>query len=157
MKIEKYNSPNFNARKNGGKPKYLILHATFTETEEEAFDVYMDASTELSCHYMVCEDGRIQQFVDEEMRAWHAGKSFWRGETDLNSWSIGIEADNRKGTPFPDVQIKALITLCKDICVRHAIPPENVLAHSDIAPGRKSDPGDLFPWEKLAEEGVVCK
>src|SRR5690606_12608308 len=104
------------------------------------------------------EDGHICQLVDEERRAWHAGKSFWRGETDINSRSIGIEIANPGHEfgyrPFPDVQIEAVIRLCHGILSRHPIPPRNVLAHSDIAPDRKEDPGELFPWSQLAAEGI---
>ncbi len=103
------------------------------------------------------EDGGVLQLVPESRRAWHAGISFWAGETDMNSASIGIEIvhpGHDDPRPYPAAQIEATAALAKDICRRHAIPPERVLAHSDIAPGRKRDPGEFFPWEALARHGV---
>jgi N-acetylmuramoyl-L-alanine amidase len=111
----------------------------------------------VSAHYFVHENGDILQLLPEERRAWHAGKSFWAGETDMNSASIGVEivhpghADPR---PFPPRQIDAVAALARDICERRAIPNERVLAHSDIAASRKIDPGEFFPWDELARQGV---
>jgi N-acetylmuramoyl-L-alanine amidase len=106
----------------------------------------------------VFEDGRILRMVDESRRAWHAGKSLWAGETDINSRSVGIEITNPGHEfgyrPFPDPQVAAVIALCRDILSRHPIPPERVLAHSDVAPLRKDDPGELFPWDRLFASGV---
>lgn len=114
--------------------------------------------SQVSSHYLVHEDGRVVQMVRESDRAWHAGKSFWAGERDLNSVSIGIEIVNcghQLGyDDFPEVQITAVIKLCRGIIRRHRIVPERVLAHSDIAPGRKVDPGEKFPWGILAAKGV---
>jgi N-acetylmuramoyl-L-alanine amidase len=112
----------------------------------------------VSSHYFVFEDGRIAQLVEEERRAWHAGKSFWAGETDINARSIGIEIANPGHefgyVPFPEAQIAAVIDLCRDILSRHLIPPARILAHSDVAPLRKEDPGELFPWDRLHAAGV---
>jgi N-acetylmuramoyl-L-alanine amidase len=117
-----------------------------------------DPRAELSSHYVVDEEGRIVQLVSEARRAWHAGVGVWKGERDLNSASIGIEicnAGHDGGLPdFPAPQIDAVVALCRDIAARHAIRPERVLAHSDIAPGRKRDPGERFPWGALAKAGV---
>ena len=133
------------------------------ETGEAALGRMLDAKAEVSAHYMVWEDGRVTQLVDEGERAWHAGASCWAGETDLNSCSIGIEIvngghdfPNEDGTlpTYPDAQIEALITLARDIIARQDISPARILAHSDIAPERKIDPGEHFPWETLAQEGI---
>ena len=127
-------------------------------TTESAIALLCDPAAEVSAHYVIDEAGRIVQLVPEALRAWHAGVSVWKGERDLNSASIGIEIANPGhdgGLPaFPEVQIAATIALCRDILARHKIPPERVLAHSDIAPGRKRDPGERFPWDQLAAAGV---
>ena len=127
-------------------------------TGEAALKVLLDPVSELSAHYFVWEDGVIDQLVGESDRAWHAGKARWRGESDLNSASIGVEIVNPGhdggSPPFPERQIAATIALGRDICARWAIPPERVLAHSDIAPARKRDPGEAFPWERLWRGGV---
>ncbi|MBU6474412.1 MAG: N-acetylmuramoyl-L-alanine amidase [Alphaproteobacteria bacterium] len=153
-------SPNFGPRPEGKKIKYLILHYTGTETSYEALRLLQggDKDHEVSAHYMVDEDGSVMRLVDESLRAWHAGKSYWEGETDINSCSIGIEIQNAGhdfGLPgFPDTQIAAVIELCREIMARHKILPCHVLGHSDVAPGRKKDPGEKFPWQKLAEAGI---
>ncbi|WP_309085274.1 N-acetylmuramoyl-L-alanine amidase [Chelativorans sp.] len=151
-------SPNFNERRDGRKPDALILHYTAMETGESAEDWLCSPVSEVSCHYLVHEDGRVVQMVPEAGRAWHAGKGSWNGESDVNSFSIGIEIVNpghRFGYPdFPVTQIEAVIQLCHDICRRHSIPPRRVLAHSDTAPGRKIDPGEKFPWGLLARRGI---
>ena len=150
-------SPNFGERRGAG-PNCLILHYTGMPTGEAALDLLTDRSSEVSCHYFIWEDGRIEQLVAEGARAWHAGKAFWKGESDLNSASIGVEIVNPGhdgGSPsFPDRQIGATIALARDILSRWRIPPERVLAHSDVAPGRKRDPGEAFPWRRLKEGGV---
>ncbi|PRD45204.1 N-acetylmuramoyl-L-alanine amidase [Phyllobacterium phragmitis] len=151
-------SPNFGPRQDGKRVSILILHYTGMETGEAAEALLESPESEVSAHYVVHEDGRIVQMVPERERAWHAGKSFWHGETDINSCSIGIEIVNqgpRGDFPeFPDAQIKAVIALSRDICTRHSIRPERVLAHSDIAPSRKIDPGEKFPWERLHHAGI---
>jgi N-acetylmuramoyl-L-alanine amidase len=151
-------SPNFSARRNGRVPDMLILHYTGMPTAEGALGWLAREESQVSSHYFVFEDGRVVQLVPEAARAWHAGKSVWRGETDINSASIGIEIANPGhpgGLPdFPPAQIKAVIDLCRDIVDRNAIPAERVLAHSDVAPVRKIDPGENFPWARLAEAGI---
>lgn len=151
-------SANFGPRKDSKKPQYLILHYTGLATAQEALDILKCPEREVSAHYLVHEDGQVVQMVAESERAWHAGKSCWKGERDINSASIGIEivnaGDLENFPPFPDVQIDAVIDLCRSICERHNIPPENVLAHSDIAPERKIDPGENFPWHRLYQAGV---
>lgn len=151
-------SPNHNERPTGGPIDILLLHYTGMPEAERALRWLCDPESAVSCHYFVFEDGRVAQLVDEERRAWHAGKSYWAGETDINSRSIGIEISNPGHefgyVPYPDVQIDAVIALCRDIVTRRAIPAERVLAHSDIAPMRKADPGELFPWEQLNVAGV---
>jgi N-acetylmuramoyl-L-alanine amidase len=136
----------------------IILHYTGMASGEAACDLLCDPEAQVSCHYLVWEDGRIWQLVAESRRAWHAGKSFWAGETDLNSRSIGIEIVNPGhdggAPPFPDTQIDAVIALCRDISARLRIKPERILGHSDIAPGRKSDPGEIFPWPRLHAAGL---
>ena len=117
-----------------------------------------DSTSEVSAHYFIDEDGTITQLVDEEKRAWHAGVSFWAGETDINGQSIGIELQNPGHEwgyrEFPEQQIDALGGLAIEVLIRHAIPAKNVLGHSDIAPERKQDPGELFPWQRLATMNV---
>lgn len=150
-------SANHGERRGGRQPDMIILHYTGMDTAKHALDWLTVPESEVSCHYLVFEDGRVAQLVPEERRAWHAGKSFWKGETDINSASIGIEIANA-GHPalpdFPEAQIDAVVALCRDIAARRRILPERVLAHSDIAPVRKIDPGEKFPWEVLAAHGV---
>lgn len=149
-------SPNFNER--ALPVSMLVLHYTGMETGRGAIDRLADPAAKVSSHYVVEEDGCIIAMVDEARRAWHAGLSYWRGITDVNSASIGIEIVNgghEFGLPaFPDAQIDAVIRLSRQIIARHGIKPVNVTGHSDIAPGRKIDPGEKFPWERLAREGV---
>lgn len=151
-------SPNHGERRNGLKPDLLLLHYTSMETAEAAIDWLCAPVSQVSCHYLVGEDGQVVQMVDEDRRAWHAGASRWAGETDINSCSIGIEVQNvgpSGGYPgFPDIQMDAVEALCLDILSRHKIPAERVLAHSDVAPGRKIDPGEKFDWARLHRAGV---
>jgi N-acetylmuramoyl-L-alanine amidase len=151
-------SPNFGERKDGKRINAIILHYTGMKTGIAAEDWLCADESQVSSHYLVHEDGRIVQMVRENDRAWHAGKSYWKGERDLNSVSVGIEIVNPGHSlgyeEFPDAQIEAVIKLCRGIIKRHKIAPERVLAHSDIAPGRKVDPGEKFPWLRLAEHGV---
>ena len=150
-------SPNFGDRR-GRAIDALILHYTGMASGDVALARLCDPDAEVSCHYLVWEDGRIDQLVAEADRAWHAGRSFWAGETDLNSCSIGIEVVNGghdHGLPaFPPAQTRAVAALAKDICRRHHIPAARALGHSDIAPDRKQDPGERFPWPELAAAGV---
>ena len=150
-------SPNCNERKDGAKPSMLILHYTGTKTAEEADAVYMTPD-KVSPHYMIDQNATVTRYVDETLRAWHAGQSSWDGHKDINSVSIGIEVVNGghdAGLPgFPEVQIKGLIELINDIRSRWNIPDCRVLGHSDIAPGRKIDPGEHFPWHLLQKAGI---
>jgi N-acetylmuramoyl-L-alanine amidase len=158
MKIIERRSPNFNERVGEGVPDILIMHYTGMQTCQAAVERLTDAASRVSSHYTIDEDGTIYRHVAEEMRAWHAGASHWRGATDINSRSVGIEIVNPGHEfgyrAFPDVQIAAVIELSRGIVSRHRIPPRNVIGHSDIAPGRKTDPGELFPWKPLAEAGL---
>jgi N-acetylmuramoyl-L-alanine amidase len=152
-------SPNFNERRDGVKPSLIILHYTGMQTAEAALARLCDPVAEVSAHYMIYEDGEVVQMVDEAMRAWHAGVSVWGDITDVNSHSIGIELVNPGHEfgyrPFPNVQIRALKDLCREIMLRWEIKPEGVLGHSDVAPERKQDPGELFPWDELEREGLA--
>ena len=161
MIITQCPSPNFDDRTL--PVTLLILHYTGMETGQAALSRMCDGEAKVSAHYMVSEDGGITQLVDEDKRAWHAGVSEWAGESNINSASVGIEIANgghdfRDANgglpPYPDVQINAVIALSKAIMARHAITPTNVLGHSDIAPARKQDPGEHFPWQGLAAAGI---
>ncbi len=136
----------------------LVLHYTGMQTGQAALERMCDPEAKVAAHYMVEEDGRIFQLVDESKRAWHAGVGTWRGLDDINSRSIGIEIVNGGhdyGLPdFPEIQIDAVIALCRDVLSRHQILQSDIVGHSDIAPGRKDDPGEKFPWEKLAHAGI---
>lgn len=150
-------SPNFDARNRG--IDMIILHYTGMTTTNEALDRLTDSSSRVSAHYVIDEDGVIYALVPEDMRAWHAGVGAWKGATDINARSIGIELVNpghewgyRK---FPVRQIEMLIAVIRDVKTRHEIPVNGILGHSDVAPQRKEDPGELFPWGKLATEGLA--
>ena len=151
-------SPNFSERRNGLKARLLILHYTGLLTVERSIEVLADPRGQVSCHYVIDGDGRITQMVAEELRAWHAGVSSWAGETDINSCSIGIEIHNpghSHGYPdFGPAQMDAVRELSLDIVTRHRMARPAVLAHSDIAPARKGDPGEKFDWPMLARAGV---
>ena len=151
-------SPNFGQRRGPLEPDMIVLHYTGMETGVAAARWLCDPASEVSSHYLVHEDGGIVQMVRESDRAWHAGKSSWRGHTDINSCSIGIEIVNPGHElgyhAFPKRQIAAVVELCHGISSRHTVPPERILAHSDVAPGRKVDPGEKFPWRQLAGAGV---
>jgi N-acetylmuramoyl-L-alanine amidase len=156
-------SPNCGERKDGKRPDMIVLHYTGMASGPLAEDWLCNIESEVSAHYIVHEDGRIVQMVPETARAWHAGQSFWAGETDINSRSVGIEIVNpghkdanpaNPPAPFDDAQVSAVIDLCKGIMARWTITPQRVLGHSDVAPGRKIDPGELFPWDRLAAEGI---
>jgi N-acetylmuramoyl-L-alanine amidase len=149
-------SPNQDAR--DARIDILLLHYTGMQTGAEALARLTDKEARVSSHYFVEEDGRIDQLVPEARRAWHAGLSSWKGATDINSRSIGIEIVNpghENGyRDFPDPQIEAVIALCRNILSRRTIRRERVLAHSDVAPARKNDPGEKFPWARLAAAGI---
>lgn len=150
-------SPNHGERR-VAEPDMLLLHYTGMPDSEGALRWLCNPASEVSAHYVVFEDGRIVQCVPEARRAWHAGASSWQGETDINSRSIGIEIANAghdaDAPPYPELQIAALIELCSDILARNPIPPERVLGHSDVAPLRKRDPGEWFPWARMHTAGI---
>lgn len=149
---------NRNQRIGAAVPDVLLLHYTGMPSMEAALDRLLSRESRVSCHYFVCEDGAVLQFVPEAERAWHAGASFWERGNDLNSRSIGIEVVNPGHEfgycDFPEPQILALTALAQDIVGRRAIRADRVLGHSDVAPSRKDDPGERFPWRRLAEAGV---
>lgn len=155
---ERHPSPNVNERRGGLTPEILVLHYTGLETVERSIKVLADPICQVSCHYVIDDRGTVTQMVPEALRAWHAGVSHWKGQTDLNSWSIGIEIQNpghELGYPdFPPEQMASVIALSQDIITRNKIPAAHVLAHSDIAPLRKIDPGEKFDWSLLARNGV---
>ncbi len=150
-------SPNHDERV-GGAPDMILLHYTGMQTAEAALERLRSTEARVSSHYFVHEDGRVIQMVPEARRAWHAGVSSWAGQTDINSRSIGIEIVNPGHefgyADFPRRQIAAVIALCRGIIARRKIRRDRVLAHSDVAPARKQDPGEKFPWKLLADSGV---
>ncbi|HEU4821513.1 MAG TPA: N-acetylmuramoyl-L-alanine amidase [Qipengyuania sp.] len=135
-----------------------VIHYTEMESAEAALARLSDPDAKVSAHYLISRDGEVTRLVPEERRAWHAGVSYWRGIRDVNSASIGIELDHpghKYGYgPFPDAQFEALVPLLARMVKTHGIPRSNVVGHSDVAPARKIDPGELFPWERLAEYGL---
>jgi N-acetyl-anhydromuramyl-L-alanine amidase AmpD len=150
-------SPNWNERKL--PVSMVVLHYTGMKSAQDALDRLCDPAAEVSAHYLIEEDGTVHRLVAEDKRAWHAGRSYWRGITDVNSASVGIELVNPGHTlgyrPFPEAQMEALIPLLAGIMARHNIAPANVVGHSDVAPVRKIDPGELFEWEVLARYGLA--
>ena len=157
MNVVERPSPNFDAR--GRAVDTIVLHYTGMRTGEEAIARLCDPVARVSAHYVVEEDGRIFRLVAEEMRAWHAGVSSWRGEGEINARSIGIEIVNPGHEwgyrDFPAAQIEAVAALLRAALKRWSIAPARVLAHSDVAPMRKEDPGERFPWSRLAAEGLA--
>lgn len=149
---------NFEPRRNGATPSILLIHYTGMESAGAAIGWLCSPDSRVSCHYLIDETGRITQMVAENMRAWHAGEGQWAGQTDINSASIGIELQNPGhdgGYPdFPEDQMRATEALCRDIIRRHDLLQRRVLAHSDIAPARKADPGEKFDWARLARAGI---
>lgn len=148
-------SPNFDART--APPDMLVMHYTGMQTGEGALARLRDPEAKVSSHYLVEEDGRVFSLVAEERRAWHAGRGSWQGDTNCNAASIGIEIVNPGHEfgyrAFPDAQIAAVIALTTEIRSRWQIPDSRIIGHSDVAPARKTDPGELFPWKRLAEAG----
>ncbi len=151
-------SPNWDARPAGAPVDILVLHYTGMETAAAALARLRDPAARVSAHYVVDEDGGVVRLVGEARRAWHAGVARWRGAADVNARSIGIELVNPGHEfgyrPFPDVQMRALTRLARSILGRHPIPARNVVGHSDVAPTRKTDPGELFDWAGLAGAGI---
>jgi N-acetylmuramoyl-L-alanine amidase len=151
-------SPNHNPRPAPGRVDMLVLHYTGMKTAAEAIDRLCDPAAKVSSHYVVEEDGTVWQLVQETERAWHAGESSWQGTRDVNGASIGIEIVNPGHDwgyrPFPEAQMAALEALARGILARHPIPADRVVGHSDVAPRRKQDPGELFDWRRLARAGI---
>ena len=151
-------SPNFGPRPDGAAIELLILHYTGMQTAAAALERLCDRAAEVSAHYLIDEDGTVFRLVDESQRAWHAGVSSWHGREDINAFSIGIELVNPGHEwgyrAFPAPQLAACAALAADIVARHTIRPWHVLGHSDVAPARKDDPGELFDWALLARHGV---
>jgi N-acetylmuramoyl-L-alanine amidase len=151
-------SPNAGERRKGERPHLVVLHYTGMASAAKAIDWLARPESKVSAHYVIDEEGSITQMVPEALRAWHAGASHWAGESDINSVSIGIEIQNpghEDGYPdFPLVQMQSVAALCRDIAKRRGIAPEGILAHSDVSPGRKIDPGEKFDWGWLARAGV---
>ncbi|MFO1189119.1 MAG: N-acetylmuramoyl-L-alanine amidase [Alphaproteobacteria bacterium] len=158
MQIDDIPSPNFDARAAGGPIDILLLHYTGMPSAADALERLCTPEVKVSAHYLIDEGGRITRLVAEDRRAWHAGVSSWAGATDINSRSIGIELANPGHEfgyrPFPSAQMQALVGLAHDIMSRHPIPARRVLGHSDVAPTRKLDPGELFDWPYLAARGI---
>lgn len=157
-----YKSPNcgerIQLRPDRAEPSMIILHYTGMQSAKAALERLCDPASEVSAHYVVEEDGRAHQLVADERRAWHAGRSYWGGLTDINSASIGIEIVNKGHEfgyeDFPRAQINAVAKLCKKLMEQYDIRADMVLGHADIAPDRKTDPGERFPWKGLAEQGI---
>ena len=153
-------SPNFGERRGGRGIDMIVLHYTGCPSAESA-ELWMCApESQVSAHYLVEEDGTVVQLVAEAARAWHAGVAHWAGEEDINSCSIGIEIQNAghdcgAPPPYPEAQVAAVVALVADIAGRHGVPPERVVGHSDVAPSRKADPGEHFPWARLAAAGLA--
>ena len=149
---------NFGERVGVSGPDILLMHYTGVPSADIAIELLTSGQRQVSCHYLVRQDGGIVHMVDEDKRAWHAGKALWEGTSDINSRSIGIEICNpghgEDYQDFPAAQMDAVTALATDIIARHAIQPHHVLAHSDVSPGRKIDPGEKFPWPLLASRGV---
>jgi len=149
LPVEHRPSPNSDQR----RPSYVILHHTSDGSAEESLHTLTARGSGVSSHYLIDRGGKVFYLVDERKRAWHAGESYWAGQRDLNSTSIGIELDNNGREPFAEPQIAALISLLAEIRVRYKLPPSAFLGHGDVAPGRKVDPSALFPWQRLAQQG----
>ena len=153
MEFIKYPSSNYSLRRVDTEIEFIILHYTAMSTEK-SLERLCDPVHEVSCHYLIDPSGFCYQLVDNNKRAWHAGKSYWRGYHDLNSRSLGIELVNSGNENYPDAQMNSLIKLLQHLIESLALNPKNVLGHSDIAPTRKLDPGKWFNWQKLSDNGV---
>lgn len=147
-------SPNFGPRREGVRPDMIVLHYTAMPTCAEARVRLCDPAAEVSAHWLIAEDGGAEQLVDEALRAWHAGAGAWGAVSDVNSRSIGIELANQGDAPFPEPQMAALERLLAGVMDRWQIAPHRIIAHSDMAPGRKRDPGPRFDWHRLARAGL---
>ncbi|WP_051927400.1 N-acetylmuramoyl-L-alanine amidase [Ruegeria halocynthiae] len=149
-------SPNFGARRDRVKPSLIVLHYTAMDTAQAALDRLCDPAYEVSAHYLIGADGALWRMVEEENRAWHAGAGEWCGQGDVNSRSIGIELDNLGTHPFSEPQMTALESLLQRIMGRWSIGPQGVIGHSDMAPGRKIDPGPRFDWQRLERQNLAA-
>lgn len=154
VRLTQIPSPNFGERRDGAVPDLVVLHYTAMHSAEAACRTLCNPETEVSAHYLICEDGDVHQLVDEKMRAWHAGAGSWGDVGDVNSRSIGIEMANTGFAPFAAPLMDALEELLAAIMERWSIAPERVIGHSDMAPGRKIDPGFRFDWQRLARHGL---
>ena len=156
--INKYKSVNFNLRKKGHKIKYIILHYTAIKSDYKAIQHLIDKKNKVSSHFLINKKGKIFSLVDLKKRAWHAGQSFWKGDKDINSNSIGIELDNTghyiNFEKYTKIQIDSLIKLLHFLKKKYDIDDLNFLGHSDISPYRKNDPGEKFPWKKLFKHNL---
>ncbi len=139
------------------RPQFIVLHYTAMHSAEAAIARLCDPQFEVSAHYLIAASGAVTQMVSEEDRAWHAGAGSWMGFDDINSRSIGIELDNDGTGPFAEAQMQTLEALLPQIMQRWTIPPSGVIGHSDMAPGRKFDPGPFFDWERLARKGLAAR
>lgn len=140
---------NFNLR----KPNFIIIHHTAQDSLQQTIKTFTLEKTQVSAHYIIADDGKVVQMLNDYLRAWHAGNASWGKTTDMNSASIGIELDNNGFEPFSENQIESLLQLLARLKKLYNIPTQNIIGHLDIAPSRKSDPSELFPWKKLAENG----
>ena len=148
-------SPNHGERRGGLRPSLIVIHYTAMESCAAARDRLCDPEAEVSAHWLISETGTTEALVPEDLRAWHAGAGEWRGMADINSRSIGIELANRGDHPFPEPQMQALERVLSAIMARWSIGPDGVIGHSDMAPGRKADPGPRFDWRRLARGGLA--
>lgn len=135
------------------RPNFVILHDTSNDRAEDALRTLTDPARKVSAHWLIGRDGTLYELVDERQRAWHAGQSYWGGQADMNSASLGIELDNNGAEPYPEPQVARLLGLLRTLRDRYNLPPANFLGHGDVAPRRKVDPGRQFPWQRLAEAG----
>lgn len=151
-----HGSPNCGPRRDGLTPSLVVVHFTAMRSARAALERLCDPSAEVSAHYLICTAGTVTQMVEEKDRAWHAGAGEWRGLTDINSRSIGIELDNAGNHPFPEPQMRVLENLLAGIMSRWSVDPIGVIGHSDMAPARKSDPGPRFDWARLERKGLAA-
>ncbi len=156
LTIAEHASPNCGPRRDGLTPALIVLHYTAMHSAEAAIARLCDPQAEVSAHYVICRTGAVTRLVPEDQRAWHAGQGSWAGMDDINSRSIGVELDNTGAHPFPHPQMQALETLLAQIMARWTIGAAGVIGHSDMAPGRKVDPGPHFDWARLARHGLAA-
>ncbi|AXI47501.1 N-acetylmuramoyl-L-alanine amidase [Sulfitobacter sp. SK012] len=153
--MHQYPSPNCGPRRGGILPELIVIHYTAMQSAQAAIERLCDPEAEVSAHYVIASNGTVTQLVDEDQRAWHAGSGSWQGQGDVNSRSIGVELDNAGTHPFSEPQMAALEALLRGTMARWSIPAGGVIGHSDMAPGRKSDPGQRFDWARLARQGLA--